>query len=142
MGLNRIVLLGTVAQEPEKRYNASGQPDTRFILAVEQAQGSEGKAETNYIRVVARRGLAERCAETLKRGDLATVEGRLYTSTYETRDGHHRKAVEVEALQVEVVTPAGSGHARSTLPLHAPPPGPIPPPAVPHPAAWTGDAPH
>ncbi|MBV8061971.1 MAG: single-stranded DNA-binding protein [Nevskia sp.] len=102
-GLNRIVLLGTLAQEPEIRYTASGDASANFTLGVERSHGGEGKAATDYVRVVARRHLAERCAGQLQPGDLVTVEGRLHTSSYETREGFRRKTVEVEALQVELV---------------------------------------
>ena len=110
-GLNRIVLLGALAQEPEIRYNASGDANASFTLGVERSYGGEGKAGTDYVRVVARRHLAERCAGQLQQGDLVTVEGRLHTSSYETREGFRRKTVEVEALQVELVAAAAGRRA-------------------------------
>jgi single-strand DNA-binding protein len=140
MGLNRIVLLGTVAQDPEIRYNTSGQPTTSFTLGVQRQVVVEGKPETDYIRVITRRGLAERCGEQLRQGDLVTVEGRLYTHSYETREGRHRKTVEVEAVQVEVVQaprPAAGGTSQPTFP----PPGRVPPSPRPLVLPGAGDAP-
>lgn len=90
--MNRIVLLGQLADHPEKRYTPDGVPVTRFVLVVGE----------DPIRVFTRRHLAELAGE-LKKGELLAVEGRVAMRTYQSRDGHKRRMAEVEASQLHQI---------------------------------------
>ena len=99
MSLNRIVVLGRVAQPPELRYTPDGQPVCRFVLHVDHADGQG----FDPLRVIARRDLAEAIAPALQKGDLATAEGQVLLRTYQTKSGHRHKLAEIEAERVAKV---------------------------------------
>lgn len=109
MGINHIDLVGALVRNPEMRYTPNGVPTTQFSLAVTRPprEGSRGEV-TDYINVITWRKLAETAAETLKKGDLVSVEGRLLTRSYETNDGQRRKVVEVEAQALEPIRGGGA----------------------------------
>lgn len=76
--LNRIVLIGRLTRDPELRYTPNGVAVTTFTLAVDrQFTNSQGERETDFINIVTWRGLAENCANYLKKGRLAAADGRL-----------------------------------------------------------------
>lgn len=107
MGINHITLMGTVARAPEYRMTPSGTPMTTFQVAVTRPPRQEGgHPVTDYVRVVTWRGVAEKTSESIKKGDLVVIEGRLSTRSYETNDGQRRKTVEVDANSVEPVSGA------------------------------------
>ncbi|MFP4457801.1 MAG: single-stranded DNA-binding protein [Clostridia bacterium] len=76
--LNRIVLIGRLTDEPELRYTGNGTAVTNFTLAVERnyTKGN-GEKDTDFIKIVCWRGLAETVAEHLGKGRLVGVDGSL-----------------------------------------------------------------
>jgi single-strand DNA-binding protein len=134
MGVNHINLMGYITRGPEHRMTPNGVPTTNFTVAVTRPPRTEGGPEvTDTIKVVAWRALAEKLAESLKKGDLVTIEGRLTSRSYETQDGQRRKAVEVEAHGVEavagaarqVVSDSAEGEAESSYEPPAPRKAPV-----------------
>ena len=76
--LNRVVLIGRLAQDPELRYTSNGTPVCNFTLAVERNfTNRQGEREADFIDIVAWRRLAETCAEHLGKGRMVGVDGRL-----------------------------------------------------------------
>lgn len=98
--MNIVVLMGRLARDVELRYTPSGTPVAGFTVAVDRRPNAEGQRETDFIDVVAWQRLAEVCAEHLVKGQRVGVEGRLQVRSYEDRDGHRRRAVEVVAEDV------------------------------------------
>lgn len=100
--LNRIILIGRLAQDPELRYTpAEGVAVATFSLAVERPFANQkGEKEVDFIRIVVWRKQAENCANYLSKGRLAAVEGRLQLRSYEDRDGIKRTIAEVVASNV------------------------------------------
>jgi single-strand DNA-binding protein len=100
--LNRIILIGRLAQDPELRYtSAEGVAVTTFSIAVERTFANQkGEREVDFIRIVTWRKLAETCANYLTKGRMVAVEGRLQLRSYEDRDGIKRTIAEVVASGV------------------------------------------
>lgn len=99
--LNRVILIGRLAQDPELRYTTSGIAVATFALAVERSYTSKtGERETDFISIVVWRKLAENCANHLGKGRLVAVEGSLQTRSYDDNNGVRRKVVEVVADNV------------------------------------------
>lgn len=98
--LNRSILIGRLARDPELRYTPSGVASTTFALAVERPfSNGDGKKEADFINIVTWRQLAENCANYLKKGRLTAVEGRIQTRNYE-KDGKKVYVTEVVADNV------------------------------------------
>ena len=102
--LNDIRLVGRLTRDPEVRYTAKGQAVARLDLAVNRRykDGSgEWKDEATFVPVTVWREAAERCRERLKKGSPIYVEGRLKSTSWETKDGQKRSGLEVEAFRLQ-----------------------------------------
>jgi len=100
--VNRIVLVGRLAQEPELRYTQTGIAVGRFTIAVNRPfLNQQGEREADFIDIVVWRNQAENCANYLSKGRLVGVDGRLQIRSYETAEGQRRRVTEVVADRVE-----------------------------------------
>ena len=100
--MNHIVLIGRLTRDPELRYTPNGIAVANFSLAVDRpTTNQQGERETDFIRIIVWQKQAENCANYLKKGRLAAVEGRLQIRNYETQDGQKRTATEVVANYVQ-----------------------------------------
>lgn len=99
--INRAVLIGRLTKDPDLRYSSSGVAVTTFTLAVDRPfTKKNGEKETDFIRIVTWRGLAENCANYLKKGRLAGVDGRLQVRSFENNEGQRVTISEVVADNV------------------------------------------
>jgi single-strand DNA-binding protein len=109
--LNRIFLIGNLTRDPEVRYLPSGTAVTTFDLAVNERyrdRNQELREETLFIQVETFQRQAETCAQYLKKGSRALVEGKLRLDTWEAKDGTKRSRHRVRGLQVTFLDPRGS----------------------------------
>lgn len=99
--LNRTIMIGRLASEPELRYGQTGTAVCSFRLAVDRPWAKEGDQQTaDFFPIVAWRKLAETCAHNLNKGRLVAVEGRLQARSYQAQDGSTRWITEVVADNV------------------------------------------
>jgi len=99
--LNRVVIVGRTANEPELRYSTNGTAVTTFRLAVDRPfKNDKGEKETDFFQIVTFKKLAETCAHNLGKGRLVAVEGRLQNRQYTRQDGSRRWVTEVVADNV------------------------------------------
>ena len=95
--LNRIVLIGRLANDPELKYTPSGIPVATFRLAVDRRPNSQGEREADFIPIVAWRQSAEFAANYLTKGRLLAIDGRLQIRSWVAQDGTRRSMAEVVA---------------------------------------------
>jgi len=94
--LNRVILIGNLANDPELKYTPSGIAVSTFRVAVSRPfTNAQGEREADFIDVVAWRQTAEFAANYLGKGRLVAVEGRLQIRSYQAQDGSRRRAAEV-----------------------------------------------
>jgi len=98
--MNKVILVGRLAQDPEVRYTQSGKAVASFTIAVNRFSGG-GQKEADFIPIVAWEKLAETCGNNLTKGQRVLVEGRLQIRSYETNDGQKRRVAEVIAQNIE-----------------------------------------
>jgi len=99
--LNKIIIMGRLARDPELRRTGSGVAVTSFALAVDRDfKGQDGEKETDWIDVVAWRNTAEFVSKYFSKGRMAVVEGRLQIRDWTDRDGNKRRSAEVIADNV------------------------------------------
>jgi len=111
-GLNRVILIGNLTDDPELRYTQAGTARTRFAIAINRRwRDREGnlQEETTFVPIVVWGPQAENCANYLEKGRLVAVEGRLRIDSFETEEGERRKVVEVVADTVQFLGAPGSG---------------------------------
>ena len=98
--LNRVVLIGRLAKDPELRYTASGIAVARFTLAVDRGfKNQDGEKQADFIPITVWRTQAENCAKYLQKGRLVAVVGRIQTGSYD-KDGQRVYTTDVVADEV------------------------------------------
>src|SRR5437868_132598 len=96
--LNRVVLIGRLANDPELKYTPSGIAVSSFRLAVDRRfSNAQGERETDFIDIVVWRQDAEFAANYLGKGRLVAVDGRLQIRSWVAQDGTKRRSAEVVA---------------------------------------------
>ncbi|MCS7192702.1 MAG: single-stranded DNA-binding protein [Armatimonadetes bacterium] len=98
---NRVILVGRLVADPETRYTPEGIPIASFRLAVDRPIRKGMEKQTDFIRVVTFRRLAEFAQSYLTKGRLVLVEGRLQINSYNDRMGQRRTSVDVIAFTVQ-----------------------------------------
>ncbi len=106
--MNKAFLIGRLVRDPEMRVTLSGVSVARFTIAVDRSfkKSEESNRQTDFIRVVAWRRLAEICNEYLKKGKLVAVEGRLQIDQYE-KSGEQRVSAEIIADNMQMLDRGG-----------------------------------
>jgi single-strand DNA-binding protein len=102
-GLNKVMLIGNLARQPEMRYTPSGKPVTSFSIGTTRVWNtSEGekRSETEWFNIVAWGSLAEVCSQNLSKGQQVYVEGRLQTRNWEDTEGTRHSSVEIVANEM------------------------------------------
>lgn len=101
--MNKVILVGRLAQDPEVRYTQSGKAVASFTLAVNRFGGgqSQGQNTADFVPIVAWERLAETCGNNLTKGQRVLVDGRLQIRSYEANDGQKRRVAEVVAQSIE-----------------------------------------
>ena len=122
MELNKVLLIGNLTRDPEKRETANGTQVCKFDLAVNTRRGKD-KDEVLFMRVECWQKLAEIAGQFLKKGSQCLVEGRLVASEYETKDGQKRKEVFVSASDIKLGNkPQAGGQDGDRAPRESAPP--------------------
>ena len=110
--MNVIVLIGRLTADPELRYTQAGKAVASMTLAVDrQGKKADGTRDTDFINIVVWDKLGELCAQYLRKGKQASVEGRLQLRQYENRDGQKVRVAEVIAHNVQFLSPKDANTA-------------------------------
>ena len=102
-GLNKVMIIGHLGQDPEMRYTPTGRPVTTMRIATSRTWKSadgERRSETEWFTVVAWGNLAEICNQYLAKGRHVYFEGRLHNRRWEDSDGNKRLTTEIVADQM------------------------------------------
>ena len=110
-GINKVILVGNLGQDPEVKYTAGGAAVTTLSLATSESwkdkdTGSD-QEKTEWHRVVLWRRLAEIAGEYLKKGSKVYIEGQLQTRKWE-QDGQTRYTTEVIGRDMQFLDSRGS----------------------------------
>ena len=98
-GVNKVILVGNLGQDPEVRYMPNGGAVANITLATSESwrdkQTGENKEITEWHRVVLFGKLAEVAGEYLKKGSQVYIEGQLRTRKWQDQGGQERYTTEV-----------------------------------------------
>lgn len=111
-GINKVILVGNVGQDPETRYMPNGGAVTNITLATSETwkdkNTGENQERTEWHRITFYQRLAEIVAEYVKKGSKLYVEGSLRTRSWE-QDGVKRYATEIIANEMQMLDSRGAG---------------------------------
>lgn len=113
--INRVILVGRITKDPEKKETQSNIAVVSFTLAVNrQFTDSSGERQADFIQCVVWRKQAENLARFVKKGALLGIEGRIQTRTYEV-EGVTRYVTEVVCDSVQFLESKGSNTEETTF---------------------------
>ena len=94
--MNKVILMGRLAREPEVRYSQGTEPlaIARYTLAVNRRFKRQGEPEADFINCVAFGKTGEFAEKYFKKGQMVSVVGRLQVRSWD-KDGERRYATEV-----------------------------------------------
>ena len=129
-GINKVILVGNLGRDPEIKYTQANVPVANFSIATSESwkdkTTGEWQENTEWHRIVAWRGLAERVEAKLKKGNTVYIEGRLETRKWE-KDGRDHYTTEVIADKLLIFGAVSDGKEREQPQPRAPftpPPAP------------------
>lgn len=86
-GINKIIVIGRVGEDPELKYTISGEAIASFSLGIKEEWGVEEKHKhIDWFVVEAYGKGAEFMGERLHKGDFIYLEGTMHTDQWE-KDG-------------------------------------------------------
>ena len=119
--MNKIFIIGNLVRDPELRTTPSGVAVCTFTIAV----NGRKPEDTQFFRITTWRQTAENCQRFLAKGRKVAVTGAVSLNTYTAKDGTTKASLEVNADEVEFLTPRTADA----------------PPAPEQTNAWAGDDP-
>ena len=103
--MQRISFIGNLVRDPENSVTPKGITKCTFTVAVDRKYKVDGEKQTDFFRINAWRQLGDACYRHLSKGRKVYVTGELHPSTYEVKDGTTRMALDVQADEVEFLSP-------------------------------------
>lgn len=99
--LNKIIVMGRLTRDPERKATASGITATTFTLACERDYAAQGQErDVDFIDCIAWRGTAEFVLKHFAKGRMLAVDGRLQINQWTADDGSKRRAAQIVAESV------------------------------------------
>lgn len=105
-GVNKVILIGNLGQDPEMKYTSGGTAMCNMNLATtESYKNSEGETveKTEWHRLVAWARLAEICGQYLKKGSQIYVEGSIQYRQFDDKDGNTRYFTDIRVREMQML---------------------------------------
>jgi len=124
-GINKVILIGNLGQDPETRAMPSGKAVTNVRVATSDSwrdkTTGEQKEQTEWHTVVFFDRLAEIAAEYLRKGSQVYIEGRLRTRKWQDKSGNDRYTTEIVASEMQMLggRPGGAAGGAERAPRTA-----------------------
>ena len=110
-GVNKVILVGNLGNDPETKYTPSGSAITNLSVATSESwkdkQTGEAQERTEWHRVVGFNRLAEIMGEYLRKGSKVYIEGQLRTRKWQDKDGNDRYTTEIVARDMQMLDSRG-----------------------------------
>lgn len=98
--LNRVIIMGRLTADPEIKYTPENIPVCSVRVAVEREYKKDGERLADFFSVVAWRQTAEFLTKYFAKGQMISIDGRLESRQWVTKDGEKRSSIEVIAEKV------------------------------------------
>lgn len=110
-GINKVILIGNVGQDPEVKYMPSGGAVTNISIATSETWKDKNTGQpqerTEWHRVVFFNRLGEIAGEYLRKGSKVYIEGSLRTRKWQAQDGTDRYTTEIVANEMQMLDGRG-----------------------------------
>lgn len=123
-GVNKVILVGNLGNDPEVRSTQSGDCITNISVATSESWKDKNTGQTQerteWHRVVFYNRLAEIARDYLKKGSKVYVEGKIKTSKYKDKTtGQDRYSTEIVAHEMQMLdsnSETGNANKASSVP--------------------------
>ena len=118
-GVNKVIIVGRLGQDPEMKSIAGGQNVTKLNVATSESwmsKNGEKQERTEWHRVAFFGKLAEIAGEYLKKGSQVYLEGRLQTRKWQDKDGQDKYTTEIVADRMQMLGSRSGGNAGGETP--------------------------
>ncbi|WP_395339824.1 single-stranded DNA-binding protein [Ningiella sp. W23] len=105
-GVNKVILVGNLGNDPEVRYMPNGNAVANLSIATSESwkdQQGQQQERTEWHRITMYRRLAEIAGEYLKKGSQIYIEGKLQTRKWQDQQGNDKYTTEVIADQMQML---------------------------------------
>lgn len=113
-GVNKVILIGNLGQDPEVRYTPGGSAVANVSVATSTSwrdkTSGETQDRTEWHRVVFFNRLAEIVGEYLRKGARVYIEGSLRTRKWQDKAGADRYTTEIIANEMQMLDSRNSGN--------------------------------
>ncbi|EDJ5809015.1 single-stranded DNA-binding protein (plasmid) [Salmonella enterica] len=117
-GINKVILIGYLGQDPELRYMPNGGAVANLTLATSETwrdkQTGEMRENTEWHRVVVFGKLAEIAGEYLRKGSQVYIEGQLRTRSWDDNNGVTRYVTEIVVSMQGTMQMLGNRQAQNS----------------------------
>ena len=126
--MNKVILIGNLASDPEAFTTQSGVSRSTFRIAVQRRfANAQGVREADFFTIVAWRQTADFCNRYLSKGRKVAVEGSIQVRSYAAQDGSKRYVTEIIADNIEALGSRDEGQGQARPRDNGPTPPPAPP---------------
>ncbi|MDE0950572.1 MAG: single-stranded DNA-binding protein [Halioglobus sp.] len=112
-GVNKVILVGNLGNDPEIRYTQAGAAITNISVATSETwkdkQTGQPQERTEWHRVVFFNRLAEIAGEYLRKGSKVYLEGGLRTRKWQDKEGQDRYTTEIVGNEMQMLDSRGAG---------------------------------
>lgn len=112
-GVNRVIILGNLGQDPDVRTMPNGDMVTKISVATSESwvdkNTNERKTQTEWHSIVFYRRQSEVAGEYLRKGSKVYVEGRLKTRKWQDQNGQDRYTTEIQGDMLQMLDSRQSG---------------------------------
>ena len=118
-GINKVILVGNLGNDPETRYAQSGSAITTISVATTENwkdKNGEQQERTEWHRVKFFGRLAEIAGDYLRKGSQVYIEGSLRTDKYTDKSGIERYSTDIIANEMQMLGGPGGGEPREERP--------------------------
>lgn len=116
-GVNKVIIVGNLGNDPEMRTMPNGDPVVKISVATSEEwadkQTGEKKQNTEWHSIIAFRQLAEIMGKWLKKGSKVYIEGKLRTRKWQAQDGTDRYTTEIIADKLEMLSSSQGGNSNN-----------------------------
>ena len=106
-GINKVILVGNLGNDPEVRYANNGNAIANISIATSESwkdkNTGEQQEKTEWHRVVMFNRLGEIAGEYLKKGSQVYIEGKLQTRKWQDQSGQDRYTTEIVANEMQML---------------------------------------
>jgi single-strand DNA-binding protein len=115
-GVNKVILIGNLGQDPEVRYMPNGKAVANITVATSESwkdQQGQLQERTEWHRCAMYARLAEIAGEYLKKGSKVYLEGRLQTREWQDQQGQKRYTTEIIVNEMQMLDGRNAGGGAS-----------------------------